>query len=392
MWFKILTNYINGYIKIEIEGYYIERFINTCMKKGIFLWSITRKKGSIIQAKVAVADFKEAVSIAREHSCLITIKNKKGVPFLIKKYKKRKVFFILLLVLIVMIIALSRFIWNIEVSGTENIDSAEIIEIAKENGLKIGKFKGKVNTNDIVNKIRLSREDIAWVGIELKGTNAIIRIVEADEKPEIVDENSFSNIVATKDGVITSISAQNGTIMVEKGQEVKKGDILIAGWMEGKYTGKYYVNSNGEVKAKIVYAQNEKIYKKETKKEETGNINNKYSIKFNNFKINFYKRLSKFEKYDTIVSSKKVKLFFNFYLPIEIIKYTNYEICEVDIEHNKEDATNLGQEQASAKLDELINGEVIDKQTEVMEYDRYYDVNVTYTVIESIGTKEKIEF
>ncbi len=392
MWFKILTNYINGYIKIEIEGYYIERFINTCMKKGIFLWSITRKKGSIIQAKVAVADFKEAVSIAREHNCLITIKNKKGVPFLIKKYKKRKVFFILLLVLIVMIIALSRFIWNIEVSGTENIDSAEIIEIAKENGLKIGKFKGKINTNDIVNKIRLSREDIAWVGIELKGTNAIIRIVEADEKPEIVDENSFSNIVATKDGVITSISAQNGTIMVEKGQEVKKGDILIAGWMEGKYTGKYYVNSNGEVKAKIVYAQNEKIYKKETKKEETGNINNKYSIKFNNFKINFYKRLSKFEKYDTIVSSKKVKLFFNFYLPIEIIKYTNYEICEVDIEHNEEDATKLGQEQASAKLDELINGEVIDKQTEVTEYDRYYDVNVTYTVIESIGTKEKIEF
>ena len=35
MWFKILTNYINGYVKIEIEGYYIERFINTCMKNGI---------------------------------------------------------------------------------------------------------------------------------------------------------------------------------------------------------------------------------------------------------------------------------------------------------------------------------------------------------------------
>ena len=152
MWFKILTNYINGYIKIEIEGYYIERFINTCMKKGIFLWSITRKKGSIIQAKVAVADFKEAVSIAREHSCLITIKNKKGVPFLIKKYKKRKVFFILLLVLIVMIIALSRFIWNIEVVSEDEVSN--ILQDLDEAGIKIGKLKSKINTKDIINEYK----------------------------------------------------------------------------------------------------------------------------------------------------------------------------------------------------------------------------------------------
>ncbi len=392
MWFKILANYINGYIKIEVEGYYIERFINTCMKNGIFLWGITRKKGSIIDAKIGIKDYDRALEISKEHSCLITIKNKKGVPFLIKRYKKRKIFFILLFLLFVLIISLSRFIWNVEVTGAENINGEEIIDIAKQNGLKVGTFKSGLNTEDIINKIRLSRDDIAWLGIEIKGTNAIIRVVEADEKPDIVDENSFSNIVASKDGVITSISAQNGTIMVEKGAEVKKGDVLIAGWMEGKYTGKYYVNSNGEVKAKIVYAKNTKIYKKETKKQETGNINKKYAIKFNNFKINFYKKLSKFEKYDTIVSSKKIELFSNFYLPIEFIKYTNYELNEIDVEHNKEEAITLGEKLDCEELDSLINGEVIDKQTDVTEYDRYYDVKVTYTVEESIGTKEKIEF
>ena len=362
------------------------------MKNEIFLWGINRKKGSIIDAKIGIKDYDRAVEISKEHSCLITIKNKKGIPFLIKRYKKRKIFFILLFLLFVLIISLSRFIWNVEVTGAENINGEEIIDIAKQNGLKVGTFKSGLNTEDIINKIRLTRDDIAWLGIEIKGTNAIIRVVEADEKPDIVDENSFSNIVASKDGVITSISAQNGTIMVEKGTEVKKGDVLIAGWMEGKYTGKYYVNSNGEVKAKIVYAKNTKIYKKETKKQETGNINKKYAIKFNNFKINFYKKLSKFEKYDTIVSSKKIELFSNFYLPIEFIKYTNYEVNEIDVEHNKEEAITLGEKLDCEELDSLINGEVIDKQTDVTEYDRYYDVKVTYTVEESIGTKEKIEF
>ncbi len=392
MWFKILSNYIKGYIKIEIEGYYIERFINTCMKNGIFLWGITRKKGSIVQAKIGASDFKDALSVAREHSCIIKIKAKRGVPFLIKRYKKRKIFFILLFVLIIMIFLLSRFIWNIDIEGSENVNGEEIINMAKDNGLKIGTFKSKLNTEEIINKIRMNRDDLAWIGIEVKGTNAIIRVVEAEEKPDIVDENSFSNIVASKDGVITSISAQNGTVMVEKGDEVKKGDVLIAGWMEGKYTGKYYVNSNGEVKAKIIYSQNEKIYKKETKKQKTGNINKKYAIKINNFKINFYKKLSKFEKYDTIVSNKKVELFSNFYLPIEFIKYTNYEEIEVTEEHTEEDAKRIGTADLEEKLDSMISGEVVDKQTEVTENDRYYDVKVTYTVIENIGTKEKINF
>ena len=40
---------------------------------------------------------------------------------------------------------------------------------------------------EIVNKIRLQRNDIAWIGIDIKGTNAIVKVVKADEKPEDID-------------------------------------------------------------------------------------------------------------------------------------------------------------------------------------------------------------
>lgn len=390
MLFKILLNYLLGYANIEIEGYYIERFINTCMKNNIFLWGIKRKMATLVFAKVGAEELEEVKKIAKNHQCIITVKNQKGFPFLVQKYKHRKIFFISLIIFFVTLFGLSKFVWNIEVTGTDKIDINEIMQEVNLSGLKIGMLKKNVDVEGIVNKIRLDREDIAWIGIELKGTNAIVNVVEAEAKPEIVDENDFSNIVASRDGEIAKISAQNGTVMVQAGDMVKKGDILIAGWMEGLYTDKYYVNSSGSVKAKIKYSQIEKVDKKEIKRIETGKNEKRYSIQINNFKINFYKKLSKFEKYNTISTTKKLTLFSNFYIPVEIIKYTNNEVTEITEEHDYSKAKEIGEKKAKNKMDKLIQGEIIDNNTEVTEELDYYSVTVTYDVLEEIGVKEKI--
>ena len=393
MFFKILINYIFGYLNIQVEGYYVERFINNCISKGIFLWNTKRTRSAIITSNLGAGDFKKAAKIAKKHGCKIKINDKHGMPFVIRKYKKRKLFFILLFIVILAIYTLSKFVWNIEIKGNESINSEEIIKALEEDGLKIGTLKSKVDTNEIINKIRYQREDIAWIGINLDGTNAIVEIVEADKKPEIIDENDYCNIIATKDGTINKISAQNGTLMVKEGDEVKKGDILIAGYMEGKYTGKNYVNANGKVTAKVNYSQTEKIGKKEIKREKTENYENKYSIKINNFKINLYKTLSKYENYDTIYTNKKLKLFSNFYLPIELIKTTNYEVIESEISYDKEQAKAEGQKRAEEKLDKLITqGEISNKIIDIKENETSYEITVTYEVLEEIGTKEKIVF
>ena len=61
--------------------------------------------------------------------------------------------------------------------------------------------------------------------------------------------------------------------------------------MEGKYTGIRYVHAKGKIEAKVWYTKNQKVYFKQIKKEETGEQENKYGIKINNFEINFNKKL-----------------------------------------------------------------------------------------------------
>jgi similar to stage IV sporulation protein len=152
----------------------------------------------LVNANISISNFKKIRKIAKDTKCKIKIEGKKGFPFIFNKYKKRKIFFIILLLVSIAIISLSNFVWNIEITGNETISSEELIESLKNEGLKIGIAKGKIDTSEITNKIRLDRDDIAWIGIEIKGTNAIVKVVESVKKPDIIDEEEYCNIVATK--------------------------------------------------------------------------------------------------------------------------------------------------------------------------------------------------
>ena len=394
MFIKIIFNYRIGYIRISIEGYYIERFINICGNEKITIWNLKRNKNVKLELNIGIKDLKKVAKLAKQTKCKIKIIKKKGLPFLFNRYRKRKLFFVFLLVIIIGLGISSNFVWNIQIVEEDKESIENLYQDVVESGLEIGKMKSKINTKDIINKVRLKRNDIAWMGIELKGTNAIVKVVKATAKPEIVDDNEYCNIVSDKQGIITKINAQNGTIAVKVGDTVNVGTTLINGWMEGKYTGLRYVHAKGEIQAKVWHTKNKKILYNATEKTETGNIENKYQIKINNFEINLSKRLSKFKIYDTIVLENKFKIFSDFYLPISLVKITNKEIKEEQKNYNAEQAKDLGIEQLQEELDKEIEdkSKVVNKIINTYEKEDGIEVYVTYEVLEDIGTNEKIVF
>ncbi|MBR1653457.1 MAG: sporulation protein YqfD [Clostridia bacterium] len=268
----------------------------------------------------------------------------------------------------------------------------EILQIIQSEGVDIGKYKNKIYLQAIINKIRLEREDVAWVGMEIKGTNLIVKVVEADAKPEIINEEEYCNIVANKDGIITKVEAQNGTPAVREGDTIKKGDVLIQGWIEGKYTDNRFVHAEGQVTAKVWYSEKEKVYYNQSYENQTGNKEKKYSLNINNFKINFFKTLSKFENYDTISTVKKLKITSNFYLPLEIVVNENFEKQKNQVTYDKNEAKEIGINNLKNKLESQIpNKENISNiYINTKETDEYLEVEVIYEVLENIGTKVKL--
>lgn len=391
MFVKILIYYMLGYVNVTVEGFFIEKFINTCICKRILFWNTKRTKSMVFSACIGVKDFRDVAKIAQKCKCKIKINYKKGLPFLLNKYRKRKIFAVSLVIIVALIIITSNFIWNIEVVGVddENLKN-EITELIKKDGVYIGKNKNKINLQNLINDIRIERDDIAWVGMQIKGTNLLIEIVKADNKPEIVDESDYCNIVAKKDGIIVKVQAQNGTPVVKEGDVIKSGDVLIKGEMEGKFTGTRLVHSQGEVLAKVWYSDTEKVYYNQIIGNQTGKKEKKYTINVNNFQINLFKTLSKFEKYDTIRKIKKFKLTSNFYLPVQIIVNENIEKEISNVTYNKSEATEIGMENAKSRLNEQVKQNVLNTYVNTNETDEYVEVEVIYEVLEDIGTKQKI--
>lgn len=389
-----MLNYFKGYVRIRVEGFFIERFINMCISKRILLMDIQREKSSIMYAKVGLADYKKLRQIAKKTKSKVKIQSRKGLPFILHKYRKRKIFLALFMVIIIGIIISSNYIWNIEVVGNVNISTREIIQSLEASGLTIGTSKNDIDTDTIINKIRLSRDDVAWIGITVKGTNAIVKVKEADKAPNILDENKYCNIIADKTGMITKINVQNGTATVKVGDIVEKGMTLVNGYLEGKYTGTRYVHGAAEIEAKIWYTKKEKAALVQQIAVQTGNEEKKYSIKFKKNKINLFKTLSKFEKYDTINEDKKLMLFSNFYLPIEIIKTTNKEYVLQEITYTEEQVIEILTKKLKKELLQEIKEQnnIVNTNINTNLEDGYVEVEVTYEVLENMGIEQEINF
>lgn len=386
--------YYSGYLIVSVEGFFIERFLNICRNQKIAIEELEKKNSTYLIFKILKSDFKKIKSVAKNTKCKIRIIKKLGIPFLINRYRKRKVFAVALVVIAIFIFTITRFIWNIEIKGIENIKQEEMIELLEEYGIKCGTLKSKINKERIGNLIRLNRSDISWIGISIKGTNACITIEEAIEKPEIIDRNEICNIVADESGVISKIIVQNGTARVNVGDEVKNGDLLVEGVMEGVNTGTRKVHAEADIFAKILYEKEKKEWFVQNVKNKTGNIEEKNEICINNFKINLNKGVSKFQNYDTITSNKKLKIFSDFYLPITINKVQNIEYINEKKIYTEEELKNkiltelerdLESEFEISKYDEnnIVKNVYTDADEEGLT------VKLVYEVQKAIGTKTK---
>ena len=107
-----LVQYGKGYLKIHVSGYFAERFLNGCSHKKIRLWDLKPVPGGY-EMCITISGFRKLKPIIRKTGTKVVIVKRSGLPFLLFKYRKRRLFFAGSLLFVLLIFLMSRNIWSI---------------------------------------------------------------------------------------------------------------------------------------------------------------------------------------------------------------------------------------------------------------------------------------
>lgn len=383
--------WVSGYVAFEVTGGYPEKFINLSVKNNINFWNL-RRIGADFKAQIKASDYKRLHSLARLSNSKLRICDKHGLPFFVFKHRKRWGVVIGAAVFIAVLYCFSLYIWNINIVGNNELSKEEIIGVLDSAGLSVGTLKSRVVPCD-VEEFTMSRiGKISWMSVNIKGSSVSVEIKEKIDKPEILKQGEFCNIVAAKDGQIDRLETFNGTPTVKPGDVVTKGQLLISGIGEDADLKSKFLSAEGKVFAKTKEVIIEKIPLKYVKAEDTGKVLKNFRVKLFGLEIPFWhpNRADDSFRKEIFFDSWNV---FGVDLPIKIYKEFLYEQKMSDCNLSLEEARAKGEENILEKEKiQLKDTEILGKDVKETKNDDEYILEVVYNCVKDIGKQERISF
>ena len=384
---------ICGYIEFKVMGGNPDKFLNLSVKERCSLWDVRKINGDLF-AKSTAEEYKKLHINARKANSKIRVLKKKGIPFFTRKYRSRMGIIVGITAFLAVLSILPLYLWKVEVVGCETVSPEEVKKIMHDLGVSPGTFKSGINIPILKQQMMQRMDSIAWISINLKGSEAIVEIKEKQFIPEKQIQGEPSNIVALYDGKIERMETYRGTPMVSDGEVVTKGQILISGIVEDLSGGAQFVDAEGNVYAETHRIISEKINMKRVIAKNVGDEIKKYRIKIFNLEIPIC--FGKIPGENCICeTNEKTFNVLGHKVPLCIYKDSIHmqEVCEEQIseEEAAKEADRLIDEFVRQEIGEDVKIKDIDRKNGIIlpSGEEYYR-ECHYCLLENISKKESL--
>lgn len=385
-----IIRYVQGYVLVRVEGYSPERFLNLCSHHHIYIWGLM-PCGNAYELYMSLKGFRKLRSIVRKTHTRVVLVKRAGLPFFIHKYRRRKLFFISFILCLGLLYLYSSFIWDIHFEGNEKWTNETLLEFLETKNVTPHMPKNKVDCAQIVKDIRKEYDDIVWVSASIDGSRLSIQIKENEDtfqsteadvsksadaeknntqtppSDETAAQTDPKDLIAAKDGVITSIITRKGIPQVHVGDTVSKGDVLVSGRIDvvndaGEVIDYQYQTSDADIFADTQMNYEDTISTKYKKKYYEKSQRRLYYIKIGSRIISVGTLKNDYKEWEMTASEHQLKLGENFYLPISY----GYKIVKSYISKEKSYTKQELQEQLTENFN-LFSEELKEKGVQIKE-------------------------
>lgn len=228
---KFVRKSITGVYKtVVIKGLNLDRLINVLNKKGIELFSIRKMGNKTLTLRIKESDMQKFFAITNELCYNVKVKSTGGkfyIPFyLIKNFG----IIIGAVIFTVCAVIFNDTLLDYSFSGTGSLYKNEVVSFLSEKGVKKYSRFSEIDLKTLGDEILSSFNGLSFASCEKRGNRLYIDLVLSEEKREVIS-GDVPYLISDADGVLTELKVYRGTAKLNVGDSVKKGDVIVDGYV-----------------------------------------------------------------------------------------------------------------------------------------------------------------
>jgi len=358
-------------MKYDLTGYNIDNLLKSLYLRKVTLQNVVRPSHDKVSFEIQDKDIKKVKR-------LITNFKIQQYPTKIKRLPKLLLANIGVLigvfVGVIFSICASAYTWQIQIYGTVELSTQDILTVLADNNIKTGKIN--LQSSEEIEEILMNNYDrIAQVSVIREGTAIIINLSEK----LVYNETEYAPIIASQNGVIRSINLITGTINVKVGDYVNAGDILVFPFNVNTNGDKVSVEPMAEIVAEMYVVTKCEMKRIETVLVRTGKTMTEYQYRFMRLNLFSGKRKNSFALFETVVYNEYISDL----VPLMRTVTVYHELAKQEIQHDfATEKDTLIAESVDQAHEALPNGEILSEKCTTTIVD---DTMYAMTVISVLG-------
>lgn len=378
---------IKSKVKIVVKGKNVNRYLLKLNKNKVPVLFVEKKNKEEAYLLIFFKDYERVLELNTIYK--ISIIEYGGWIEEKIKLKRNSILISIITLSLLCLFVLSKMIFHVEIVTNDTAMKKKLLkELSNYNITKFQFRKNYKKIEEIKEKIlEKYKNEIEWLEIDRIGTKYIVKY-----EPRIIEDNKneyeYRNLVASKNAIIIEVSSSTGQVIRRQNDYVKKGEVIVSGYIYLNENVKDIVSAKGTVYGEVWY-EVEVFYPFGYYEQiKTGNIKNIYVFSFLSWRLelfNFNPFHDTIREENIIIRDKAT--------PIKFFKEKQIEVNTISSIQTLEEASlkaiDLAVSKIEKQLDEkekILKYKVIDRKIE----SNGVTLNIFFSVCENITDYEKI--
>lgn len=227
-----LSSYLRGTLLVECVCADPGGALSAWAERGIRFWDPVLTEPLTLQVTLNRRDLRKLEALSGRRGDSLRVLGHRGLWWDLGAFFRRPGLVLGLLLLLIMMTVLPKRVWFLKFEGNTTVSEARLAAASQECGLYFFAKVPEIKSEEFKNKLVNLLPEIGWAGVEFRGGIATVTVREQEVRPQIRDRKIPANVVAARDGIITSMNVLGGQALCRVGQGVLQGELLVSGLID----------------------------------------------------------------------------------------------------------------------------------------------------------------